>query len=113
MVNFVVPFMATPSKFCTTPTLSVASAARVIRIADFLEPVVLDDGQVFSQKCPSSIHIAGPWRPMTHIPVEATNMLGRLAGNERDLGMLLRSQCADSFADSDVRVGGPNPCRAR
>jgi hypothetical protein len=81
MVNFVVPFMATPSKFCTTPTLSVSSAARVIRIADSLEPVVLDDGQVFSQKRPSAIYIAGPWRPMTHIPVEATNMLGRLAGN--------------------------------
>jgi hypothetical protein len=24
---------------------------------------------------------AGPWRPMTHIPVEAAKMLGRLAGN--------------------------------
>jgi hypothetical protein len=24
---------------------------------------------------------AGPWRPITHIPVEAAKMLGRLVGN--------------------------------
>jgi hypothetical protein len=46
-----------------------------------LEPVVLDDGQVFSPKRPSAIHIAELWRRTTQIPIEATDALGRLAGH--------------------------------
>jgi hypothetical protein len=85
---------------------------RVIRTADILEPVVLEDGQVSIPKRHSASHIAGSWRPVTHIRVEATNMLGRLTGNWRDPCILLRNHFADSFADSNGIVGGPIPCRA-
>ena len=60
------PFQV-PSAICANrsesyrPTITFYGIhdGQVIRIADSLEPEVIDDGQVFSPKRPSAIHSAG------------------------------------------------------
>lgn len=66
-----------PAPFTDQPTPNLWQPSWLVDVGqEIMVGIVMDDGcYIVLAQTPT-----GQWRPMTHIPVEAAKMLGRLAG---------------------------------